>query len=170
MCGRRSRPLPGSPSAHCDRKRRRPDLWPNGADGRRVLWPKFAAGRPYGEKDVAQLGLYRRVGFFRSECDRADEIIASWDNWQAEQKAAQERECVAEAKAVWGQEVEDYHAMGVRVAKLRATTMAGVIAKEMLLAERHELASTLLTPRRRGEIAACDRLLERLARLMESLH
>jgi hypothetical protein len=63
MCGRRSRPLPGSPSAHCDRKRRRPDLWPNGADGRRVLWPKFAAGRPYGEKDVAQLGLYRRVGF-----------------------------------------------------------------------------------------------------------
>jgi hypothetical protein len=48
--------------------------------------------------------------------------------------------------------------------------MAGVIAKEMLLAERHELASTLLTPRRRGEIAACDRLLERLARLMESLH
>jgi hypothetical protein len=110
------------------------------------------------------------VGFFRSECDRAEEIIASWDNWQAEQKAAQERECVAEAKAVWGQAVEDYHTMGVRVAKLRATTMAGVIAKEMLLAERHELASTLLTPRRRGEIAACDRLLERLAHLMESLH
>jgi hypothetical protein len=44
------------------------------------------------------------------------------------------------------------------------------ILKEMLLAERHELASTPLTPRRREEIAACDRLLERLARLMESLH
>jgi len=40
----------------------------------------------------------------------------------------------------------------------------------MVLAERHELASTLLTPRRREEIAACDRLLERLARRMESLH
>jgi hypothetical protein len=47
----------------------------------------------------------------------------------AEQKAAQERERVAEAKAVWGQAVDDYHAMGARVAKLRATTMAGVIAK-----------------------------------------
>jgi hypothetical protein len=44
------------------------------------------------------------------------------------------------------------------------------VLKEMLLAERHELASTPLTPRRREEIAACDRLLERLARLMESLH
>jgi hypothetical protein len=44
------------------------------------------------------------------------------------------------------------------------------ILKELLLAERHELASALLTPRRREEIAACDRLLERLARLMESLH
>ena len=44
------------------------------------------------------------------------------------------------------------------------------ILNEMLLAERHELASTALTPRRREEIAACDRLLERLARLMESLH
>jgi hypothetical protein len=43
------------------------------------------------------------------------------------------------------------------------------ILKEMLLAERHELASTPLTPRRQEEIAACDRLLERLARLMESL-
>ena len=44
------------------------------------------------------------------------------------------------------------------------------VLKEMLLAERYELASTLLTPKRREEIAACDRLLERLARLMESLH
>jgi hypothetical protein len=44
-------------------------------------------------------------------------------------KAAQERECVAEARAVWEQAVEDYHAMGARVARLRATTMAGVIAK-----------------------------------------
>ena len=40
----------------------------------------------------------------------------------------------------------------------------------MLLAERHELACTALTPRRREEIATCGRLLERLARLMESLH
>jgi hypothetical protein len=48
---------------------------------------------------------------------------------QAEQKAAQERERVAEAKAVWGKAVDDYHAMDARVAKLRATTMAGVIAK-----------------------------------------
>jgi hypothetical protein len=40
----------------------------------------------------------------------------------------------------------------------------------MLLVGRYELASTLLTPKRREEIAACDRLLERLARLMESLH
>ena len=44
------------------------------------------------------------------------------------------------------------------------------VLKEMLLAKRHELSSTLLTPKRREEIAACDRLLERLARLMESLH
>jgi hypothetical protein len=44
------------------------------------------------------------------------------------------------------------------------------ILKEMLLAERHELASALLTPKVREEIAACDRLLERLAHLMESLH
>jgi hypothetical protein len=44
------------------------------------------------------------------------------------------------------------------------------VLKEMLLAEGHELASTLLTPRCREEIAACDRLLERLARLMESRH
>jgi hypothetical protein len=44
------------------------------------------------------------------------------------------------------------------------------VRKEMLLVGRYELASTLLTPKRREEIAACDRLLERLARLMESLH
>jgi hypothetical protein len=44
------------------------------------------------------------------------------------------------------------------------------ILKEMLLAERHELASAALTPRCREEIAACDQLLERLARLMQSLH
>jgi hypothetical protein len=44
------------------------------------------------------------------------------------------------------------------------------VLKEILLAERHELASTLLTPKSREEIAARDRLLERLARLMESLH
>jgi hypothetical protein len=44
------------------------------------------------------------------------------------------------------------------------------ILKEMLLAERHELVSAPLTPMRREEIAACDRLLKRLARLMESLH
>jgi hypothetical protein len=44
------------------------------------------------------------------------------------------------------------------------------ILKEMWLAERHELVSTPLTPRRREEIAVCDRLLERLARLMQSLH
>jgi hypothetical protein len=112
------------------------DLWPNGANGRRVLWPKFAAGRPYGDKDVAQLALNRRVGFFCSECDRVDEIIAAWDSWQAEQKAAQERECVAEARAVREQAVEDYHAMGARVAKLRATTMAGVVAK-LLAAAPH---------------------------------
>jgi hypothetical protein len=91
------------------------------SDGRGVLWPKFAAGDPYGEKDVAQLDLYRRAGFFGSGCDRADEIMASWGSWQAEQKAAQERECVAEAKAVWGQAVDDYHAMGARVAKLRSS-------------------------------------------------
>ena len=41
------------------------------------------------------------------------------------------------------------------------------ILKEMLLAERHELASTPLTPRRREEIAACDRLLFKLALLVE---
>ena len=44
------------------------------------------------------------------------------------------------------------------------------VLKEMLLAERHELASAPLTSKRREEIAACDRLLERLARRMESLH
>jgi hypothetical protein len=35
-----------------------------------------------------------------------------------------------------GQAVDDYHAMGARVAKLRATTMAGVIAK-LLAAAPH---------------------------------
>ena len=54
----------------------------------------------------------------------------------AEQKAAQERERVAEAKAVWGQAIDDYHATGACVAKLRATTMAGVIAK-LLAAAPH---------------------------------
>jgi hypothetical protein len=44
------------------------------------------------------------------------------------------------------------------------------VLKEMLLAERHELASSPLPPRRREEIAACGRLLDRLARLMQSLH
>jgi hypothetical protein len=44
------------------------------------------------------------------------------------------------------------------------------VLRDLLLAERHELESKPLTPRRREEIAACDRLLERLARLLESLH
>jgi hypothetical protein len=38
------------------------------------------------------------------------------------------------------------------------------ILKEMLLAERSELTSKPLTPERQEEVAACDRLLERLAR------
>jgi hypothetical protein len=149
---------------------------------------------------------------------------------QAEQKAAQERERVAEAKAVWGKGSRRVSRNGcarrkaasndngwrhrqasrcwasrhgrrvrgrcsLRCSCRRSTRCPSSCAeerggahmnaennavaprrcgqeilKEMLLAERHELASTLLIARRREEIAACDRLLERLARLMESLH
>ena len=77
--------------------------------------------------------------------DRANEIIASWDSWKAQQRSAQERERVAEANAVWRQAVEDYHAMGARLAKLRATTMDGVIAK-LLAAAPHVTQDDLEDP------------------------
>jgi hypothetical protein len=37
-------------------------------------------------KTWPQLALNRRVGFFRSECDRVNEIIGSWENWQEGQR------------------------------------------------------------------------------------
>ncbi len=103
-------------------------------------------GEPYNEQDVVQLrrwmGLSSRPkGSFPHNIlpasefdDRANEIIASWDSWQSEWEAAREREGVAGAKALWRQAVENYHAMGHRVAKLQAKTMAGVIAKVLAAA------------------------------------
>ena len=61
--------------------------------------------------------------------DRGREIVASWDRWQAEQRIAEDREGVLDASELHEQAVKNYHAMGHRVAKLRAKTMAGVIAK-----------------------------------------
>lgn len=60
---------------------------------------------------------------------------------QAEQQAAQEREGAAEADALWGQALEDYHAIGARVAKLKAKTMDGVIAKLLAGAQHRNVDS-----------------------------
>ena len=72
-----------------------------------------------------------------SEFDsRANEIISSWDQWQAEQRAAEEREGVAEADARWSEAIENYHATGRRIAKTPAKTMADVVAKLLAAAVR----------------------------------
>ena len=51
-------------------------------------------------------------------------------------KAAKERDGVAEADPLWAQAVENYHAMGHRLAKLQAKTIVGVIAKLLAAAPR----------------------------------
>ena len=53
-----------------------------------------------------------------------------------EQKTGEEREGVAALHALWDQAIEEYHAAGQRVAKLKAKTMAGVVAK-LLAAAPH---------------------------------
>jgi hypothetical protein len=60
---------------------------------------------------------------------RAEEIVAAWDQWQAEQEAAKEREGVAEADARRGAAFDNFHEIGHRIAAMPAKTMAGVIAK-----------------------------------------
>jgi hypothetical protein len=102
------------------------------------FWSVAMPGRQYQESDVTRfrgsMVLSAHVPFDEIfSCsgydDRIAEIVASWDDWQAERKAAKEREGVAAAKDLWNQAVENYHAIGNRVAKLQAKTMAGVIAK-----------------------------------------
>jgi hypothetical protein len=107
------------------------------------FWSDIVPGKHFQRKDVdgfrALTSLtYRLDDIFSCDGydDRAAEIIASWDSWQAEQKAANEREGVAEADALWSQAVENYHAMGHRLAKLQAKTMVGVIAKLLAAASR----------------------------------
>ena len=102
-------------------------------------WRVAVAGVQYREADVEQLrrwlpisrpaeSLHRIVPGTVFD-GRANEIIVAWDNWQAEQKSAKEREGCAAAAYLWSQAVENYHAIGNRVAQLQAKTMAGVIAK-----------------------------------------
>jgi hypothetical protein len=102
-------------------------------------WHVAVAGVEYREADVEQLrrwlpisrpaeSLHRIVPGTVFD-GRANEIIVAWDNWQAEQKSANEREGCAAAAYLWSQAVENYHAIGNRVAQLQARTMAGVIAK-----------------------------------------
>ena len=105
-------------------------------------WSKAIAGKQYRERDVDTLrpwmNMSRRPNHPAlpgnvlpgSEFDdRAREIIASWDSWQAEQRVAEDREGVLDASDLHEQAVENYKAMGHRVAKLQAKTMAGVVAK-----------------------------------------
>ena len=66
---------------------------------------------------------------------RAAEIIACWDSWQAEQKAAKEREGGAEADRTLGPSCREL-SMGHRLAKLQAKTMVCVIAKLLAAAPR----------------------------------
>jgi hypothetical protein len=105
------------------------------------FWGDAVVGRLYQENDVARLRVWaaRRYGEAiyseRGVDDRAEEIVAAWDRWRPDLKAAKEREGVATADALWGQAIEDYHASGNRLARYRAKTMAGIIAK--LLAAVH---------------------------------
>ena len=102
-------------------------------------WYHAVVGKAYSEHDVTSLRRWLPLSLREPSPyniipsadfdDRGREIIASWDSWQAEQEAAKEREGVAEANALWSQAIKDYHAIGSQVAKLRAKTMAGVIAK-----------------------------------------
>jgi hypothetical protein len=115
------------------------------------LWATVP-GRRYRAADVSSFRALKKISLRFDQIfsligydDRTAEIIASWDSWQAECEAAKEREGVARAEAVWSQAVEDYHAMGARVAKLRATTMAGVIAK-LLAAAPHVTEDDLEDP------------------------
>ncbi|MBV8896236.1 MAG: hypothetical protein JO051_06980 [Acidobacteriaceae bacterium] len=113
------------------------------------LWCGAVVGKAYRETDVKALRNLlplRRPKVFPdgllpgTDFDaRANEIITAWDRWQAEQVAAQEREDVAKAEARHSEAVDAYHEIGSQVAKLRANTMAGVIAK--LLA-----AAPIITP------------------------
>jgi hypothetical protein len=105
-------------------------------------WRYAVPGSLYDERDVANLRRWLPLSRFLpkgpdelkmipgTDFDaRANEIVASWDRWQVEQVAAKVREGVAAAEALHSQTVHDYHAIGRQVAKLRAKTMAGVIAK-----------------------------------------
>jgi hypothetical protein len=126
------------------------------------FWSDCVPGRQYQESDVTRfrcsMVLSARVPFDEIfSCsgydDRIAEIVASWDDWQAERKAAKEREGVAAAKDLWNQAVENYHATGHRVAKLPAKTMADVIAK-LLAATSQVLEDDLEDPEGHAAILA----------------
>jgi hypothetical protein len=126
------------------------------SDASRPFEP-LRAGEAYRERDVTWLRSWTRISHLNLKClpdlgfptsefyDRANEIIASWDNWETEQKAAKEREGVADACALWEQAVENYHAIGHRVARQQAKTMGDVIAK-LLAAAPHLTEDDLEDP------------------------
>jgi hypothetical protein len=116
------------------------------------FWSDAMPGRQYQERDVTRLRALSALSVRFDEVfscsgydDRLAEIIASWDNWQPEREAAKAREGVADADDLWRQAVENYHAIGNRVAKLQAKTMAGVVAK-LLAAAPHVTEDDLEDP------------------------
>jgi hypothetical protein len=116
------------------------------------LWSDIVPGKHFQRTDVDRMRAmsalacrFDDIFSCRGWGDRVAEIIASWDSWQAEQKAAKEREGVTEAEALWSQAVDNYHAMGHRLAALQAKTMAGVIAK-LLAAAPHVTEDDLESP------------------------
>jgi hypothetical protein len=116
------------------------------------FWSDAMPGRQYQERDVTRFRALRALSVRFDEVfscsgydDRLAEIIASWDNWQPEREAAKAREGVADADDLWRQAVENYHAIGNRVAKLQAKTMAGVVAK-LLAAAPHVTEDDLEDP------------------------
>jgi hypothetical protein len=98
-------------------------------------WGYGRSGYQYFDSEVASLRVWaahrwgEAIHASSRADDRAREIVAAWDRWHADRTVAKEREGVAEAEARHSEAVDAYHAIGRQIAKLRAKTMADVIAK-----------------------------------------
>lgn len=75
------------------------------------------------------------------------DLIATWQQASRSLEETHDAKCAAQdrakqaeleaahANALWQKAIEDYHAIGARVAKLKAKTMTGVMAKLLAAAE-----------------------------------
>ena len=73
----------------------------------------------------------------RKAAARRDEIVTSWDRWQAERKAAEDRCGFTAARAVWTSASDRYDAFRLRLIHMQTTDRDVMAVKAAVVTERY---------------------------------